>query len=625
MLNKVDRFDNYFLLGISVLCLLYFAFELYYIPNGLLSCDEFWFGHHIFQYTHFLPYRDFLPYKTVLGYYLLSLPMFFSHDILAPLYYIKDEIALINTFALALAAYWMTRFFNHKAVLLTLLLIITGHVFVIYSADLRVDAITAWLGLFSILFLLANRALFSGLMLACAFMISQKALWFFAASNIGLCAHWLFTKRDWQTIKTIALFNFSIFIFIGIYLLAWILSSDLHTVLHSVFYEGYTQAKIDWYARYILPNWSGLLKNGPIFLLLWPTTFLTLFVKPTFAQPSPFRLFGLIYASAIFIFLISYKQPFIYNMIYLVPAFFLLYADFFSWVLALKNGFICRISNRVLFYIVSFCAIFILGVTTYLRLPLAYNILLTIPLLLGLYISYQKTKELELLKLIWVLVITFGCICPLAHFMTIASVFFGSDYQQSVIRLSDALLDNSSSYFAGTPLLYNKNQTIEGLKNPIAPAIQWLYDENPKWLPVFIPSLYIVPKTQNEILQELNDHPVKFYVNNYRVAALPPRILDYLATQYEHYWASIYIYAPEIASGRQHIDIHFSGKYLIESDNNIVIDNQHYPSQSYVVLMAGNHLSKSVSDYRLKFAPEISEKMLNPAYKNDQLETMSKM
>src|SRR5579872_4217998 len=259
---------------IAALCLSYLIFELIYIPNPALSMDELWFAHHIYEYTHKLPYRDFLPYKTVLGYYILSIPMVISHSLLQPLYYIKDEIALINTFFLGLISFWLTRFFNPKMVFYSVLLILVNHLFLIYSVDLRTEMLTGWLALVSILLILSGRFALSGMVLAIAFMVSQKAIWFFIATNFAFACYELIIARDWQLIRQIIIFNLTLFFTLLVYIIFWSTQSSLNTVLHSVFYEGYTQSRITWFSSIYYPCWNVILRNGPLLVFLIPLAWL---------------------------------------------------------------------------------------------------------------------------------------------------------------------------------------------------------------------------------------------------------------------------------------------------------------------------------------------------------------
>src|SRR5260221_3606624 len=107
------------------LCCLYLGFELFFNAYAMVSVDEFWFAHHIYQYKNSLPYRDFAPYKTVLGYYLLLLPMLSKQGFLQTLIITKDAIACLNASILLCSAWWLKRFFAPSAILSSLTLLIS--------------------------------------------------------------------------------------------------------------------------------------------------------------------------------------------------------------------------------------------------------------------------------------------------------------------------------------------------------------------------------------------------------------------------------------------------------------------------------------------------------------------
>ncbi|MEO8964646.1 MAG: hypothetical protein ABI370_08245 [Gammaproteobacteria bacterium] len=611
--------------GMVALFLIYLVFQLLYIPYAALSVDELWFAQHIFQYTHKLPYRDFLPYKTVLGYYLLSIPFYFSHAILAPLYYIKDELAIINTVLFAVTSVWLTRFFQPRAILLTSLLVIANQLFLIYSVDLRVDMLTCWLGLISFLFLLSNRACLAGLALAIGFLISQKALWFFAAANLAFFTYWLIAARNWQTVREVIYFNLCAAIPIALYLLFWSWLSSPAIVMQSVFYEGFTQAKITWYAQIYYLCWHVIMSNGPILVLLWPLTWISLLIHQGHDEYFAQRIFVTVYAFVMMVFIISYQQAFPYNIVFSVPVFLLIYADFFSWLFSLfklEMPQFVRFNNRKVFWFISLYSISVISLMIALGLPVFYYMIAGVPILLGCFIAairYRKNNTAAIFPpLILIIVLFAGVLYPLLKFSVIASSI-NSRYQQSMITLSNQLIAKDGSYFAGTPLLYQHDQAIDGLKNLIGPTIEYLNKPSHSLLPIFIPSLYLVPRTVEQVIHDLKATPVKFYVNNYRIVVLPASLHDYLNSTYLHFWGSIYLYAPSVSKHQHSLQIPFYGKYEVLSDSaaRIYIDDKKVAPHSEIVLSKNKHRIKTDSDFRLKLIADKTQLELNPDYQND--------
>ncbi len=602
-------------LALTAICLSYLIFQLIYIPYAALSVDEFWFAHHIFQYKEHLPYRDFLPYKTVAGYYLLSVPFWFSHAVLQPLYYIKDEIAFINTLCILGASSWLMRFFEPRAVIFSVLLILANHLFLIYSVDLRVDMLTSWLGLFSILLILSNRFLVSGLVLALSFMVSQKALWFWVATNIAFGGYWLLLAREWRVARHTLIFNLAVILPIMLYVLVWAMQTDWHTVLNSVFYEGYTQAKITWYTQIYYPCWKVILANGPLLVFLWPLTWIV-FLLP--GAQNPRRFFITLYAAVMMVFILSYQQAFPYNMVFAVPVYFLIYPDFFSWLMTFlqEKSASFSVNRRVVFWFISLYTICIMSLFILFALPLAYYLISLVPVLLGIMCSQPAAKN-SLNSVLWMSLIFTGLLYPLLHFGFTAYKINGS-YQRSTVLLAHELLQEDGSYFAGTPLLYDQDQAIPGLKNLIGPAIEYLTKPSAKLLPIMIPSLYLDPRTDKEVLKDLRNTPVKFYVNSYRIYALPASIHYFLDREFMHYWGSIYIYAPCVTAHQQHFYLKFSGTYQVigKSGTVVEIDHQKIAAHSNVKLTAGKHFSHAREVYRLEYIPE-SNVMRNWQYPAD--------
>jgi hypothetical protein len=199
-------------------------------------------------------------------------------------------------------------------------------------------------------------------------------------------------------------------------------------------------------------------------------------------------------------------------------------------------------------------------------------------------------------------------------------VYLDGSYQQAHVQVIDALLEDGSDYVAGVDLIYNKNQPIAGLRHLMGPAIAYLYAPTPKLRTVMLPALYEDPNaTIATVVSALKKSTVKFYVNNYRMHALPHEIRFYLNSQYEHWWGSIYLYAPYIEKNTQNIALKFSGNYLIEShsDEPIKLNNQTYFSGALVTLQKGNILSSANSDYRLKLIPNAMPLMLDSQFNKD--------
>ncbi|HTM05940.1 MAG TPA: hypothetical protein VL201_01755, partial [Patescibacteria group bacterium] len=643
--------NRFYAICITFFCLAYFLFQLFNNQFACWNVDDFWFAHRIYQFKANLPYRDFAPYKTVLGYYILLPSMIFGHDALSPLLYTKNLIAVLNTACFALTGYWLTKFFPKNAVLITLALMMSAVFVLNYSTNIRVDLLAYWLCLFSALFLLSHQFVRAGIMLACGFLISQKVLWYIAASDIALVVYWLLglveqfarlqgcqlkhgsqLKTCWGdnnvTFWGIVVFNIIIALPIVIYVAIWSWFAGLDTVLHSVFYEAYVMFQLDSYESARKLFWWYTLQFNAFIFLIWPISFLTLFASPPNDTLHGKRIFIVTYATVIMFCLIPFKQIFPYYMLTTLPAFLLLYAAFFSWIFALfqhssppKLYILDKTAvwGLILIYLFSFsylCIIF--------SLSLFYLLISLIPVLLGYKITTQKNSTLLIAMPTLIFIITFfiGIAYPLTiffkHFQPLSR-----DYQKSMVQLTEALLKDGSDYLAGIELIYNKNQPIPGLRHLDVPALSYLFNPTPKLANAMLASLYHTPDISIEkAIQYLDTSSVKFYVNNYRLEALPKPIKNYLDLHYTHFWGSIYLYAPLIEPKQDSFLIKFPGHYRVQSAKTIQIDHTPILPNSTINLSRGVHSSRANEEYRLVLLETQTAANLNPQYKMDHWEKM---
>ncbi len=603
---------NYFLC-IILLTLCYVAFECFFTAHAALVRDEFWNSHHIYQYLHHIPYRDFIPYKSVLGYYILSLPMLIFEKVQIPLYYVKQEIALLNGLAIIVTAALAKRFFQPHAILLTLLIIIASQLFLVTSVDIRVDMLSTWIALISFLFILSNRYILSGILLAVAFLVSQKVLWFFVATNAAIAVNGIYFRDIRNQFINSLKFNTAVVCVVLAYIAFWSYCANLHSVLNSLFYDGYIQSKITWYQNIYITSWHIILTLGPLFIMLWPLTWLTLLIPH--ASPGTHRRCFVIttYASVMLLLMISYQQPFLYNAGFLIPGFFVLYANFFTLLFnsELKLSPISN-KNRLLFIglytLILFCLI------TWMRLSLGTYLIILIPILF--YLSQYRHVTISYVLLMVAITFT-GIVYPLTSSTSniMAYIQYG-DYQQKNIQIANALLAEGGEYVAGTPIFYFRDQAVTGLKNLIGPQLEYINQPSTRLTPILIASLYLTPVTKTAILRDLKAASIKLYIRNNRIDSLPSDITDYLHLQYEQFSGSVYLYAPVVTAQLNQFQIKFAGNYLIKTDasNRIDIDGNPHHGNDKIYLTVGNHLTQSKINYRLKFIPQNPNVYAAPLY-----------
>ena len=609
---------RYFVWILIGLCFLYLSFELFFNQFAILSVDEFWFAHRIYQFKDGLPYRDFSPYKTTLGYYLLLLPMLISKGIIPTLIFTKHVIAIINAGVLFFSAWWMRRFFSYSAILTSLAFLLCSDIMLTYSTNNRIDLLAYWFCLLSFLMLLNNRYAWTGFFLGLGFITSQKVVWYIFASNVALCMYALVYARHIKTIKNIFLCNAIIALVIFLYIALWSSLTNMTTVLHNIFYEAYLMYQLDWYQSTRKFFWQITLLYNPLLFLLWPLTLMSLMItyeKDCYAM----RLLILSYAFAILFCLIPYKQIFPYYMQVTLPVFLVMYSAFFSWLFDLKTqkSLQLLIHFYVIWLFIIFYLCFIASLYYFFNLPEVYLLIAIIPLYLGYEITRYRILSPCCFNIIMITMIFIGGIYPLTLFAS-RLLFENGSYQKANIEVINALLKDGNDYVAGIELIYNKTQPIAGMRHLGGPSIDYLYSQSKKIRPTLLASLYADPTvTIDSVIASLKKSSVKFYVNNYRMNALPNQIKTYLQNNYAHFYGSIYLYAPTIPAGQHEIKLKFSGDYLIESHSNVIMNKKIYRSGMIYHLNRGSIESDASKPYRLKYKPtKISN--LDKAYLQDE-------
>jgi hypothetical protein len=290
-----------------------------------------------------------------------------------------------------------------------------------------------------------------------------------------------------------------------------------------------------------------------------------------------------------------------------IPVSYILYAAFFNWLFSLFNEqrSLNLLVSKYIFYLYGLLyATFIIYAYIMLRFPAAYLQLCLIPVLISIHIGKKGEEQQQNASIFFTLTMTVimftGCIYPLAMFSR--SLFnLNGAYQKANVQAVNTLLRDGSDYVAGVELIYDKTQSVSGMRHLMAPAVAFLENPSVELRTVMLRSLYEDPNANiDSVISAMKKSPLKLYVNNYRMQMLPTKISSWLASEYEHYWGSIYLYAPVITAGKNAIQIKFSGHYLVESEDNIVIDGKKYHQANNVYLTQGAHISSSRQSYRLK-------------------------
>lgn len=605
-----------FILGL--ISLAYFCLSVFLNAHTMISIDEFWYAHRIYQYRSGLPYRDFSPYKTVMGYYILLLPMLLKHGYLSTLLLLKNTLSLINASGFFIGAVWLSRHFTKRAVILALLAVIFSETVLAYATQIRVDILAYWFALFALLSLLDKRVVTAGFLLGIAFTISQKVIWYWFASNVGLGLCWLVLERDFAHFKKIVVYNFVVLAIITLYFVAWSWVSSARIVWDSVIGEASIMYHLDWYVRARELFWRIILTLNPFLFLLAPTTLVSLVTYN--GVDARKRLFIVPTALTILLCLVPYDQVFPYYMQVTIPAFLLLYTSFFAWLIALAQAPMPVRSVPVMLALLSFSAAMIIAHVLRFHLPLPYLMLLMFPLGILVLLSPAKAKLRSLILTLLVMTGVFvGGIYPLSIYAE--NVWQENPrYQQANLTLALDWLQGGGGYLAGVELFYGIDQPIAGLRHLIGPAIDFLRKPTPLLAKVMTASQYEdKTATLSRVITDLNTSQVAFYINNYRIQALPPALKHALAERYLHWWGSLYTYAPHITSHNTRFELAFTCPYrILTRANSVVIDGQRYHANEIVQLVQGMHRNASESDFRLQRLPPTNVPIPNPAFHRDQ-------
>lgn len=614
-----------FFYSIALICVSYGLFQYCYIPYSTIAADEFVFARHIYEYTFHLPYVDFLPYKSTIGHYILTVPFLFHLDNLTTIFYMKYEIAAINIIMIAATAYLSAKLFDKYAITIALLAIITNQAFIIHSNELRVDMLSAWFCLLATLYFLQSKPRLAGCLIGIAFLISQKALWYIAAIDAGFAICWLAFDKFQFNIKSMIHFNLYLGGTVLAYLVFWSCIAGPRIILINFFYDAYVQATIEMFSSSYPIFWSYVLSLGPFLFFLWPISTFCLLIQSSDTNTLQRQVFVAAITSISIMLFMHYKQPFPYNFVFIAPALYLLYAEFFTWLLSQHEQ--PQLKSKwhqftLPLFAVLFSALLVL-LTLHLS-TLSYIDLLSglIPLSLMIYLinpsRYPALKKIS----IAIIIVAFSIIAialPYARLIKTTSAINGK-YQQINLQLASELLKEGGTYLSGVPYLYATEQSISGLKNLITPQLRYLSTPTEEIKPLLLESLYLAPTTMNGALKQLQSAPVKFFINNYRIMSLPVPLRQFILSHYQHYYGSIYLYAPKVAAGMQPLYIKFSAYYLLAGRDKafINLDGKIHKTNTYVYLTAGKHISSSLTAYRLVLTPKKLSLTLPEKFSDDK-------
>lgn len=328
MPNGTSYFSRRFAVTVVILVLVYCTLQVLYVTRLPVVMDEFSFAYEAYRLRHATPYRDFVPYKTVLGYYVETLGTFAASDVWSRILTIKLEIVAINGAMLIAATIFLSRHLNKRAVLLALVLLLANTAFLERSSELRVDMLTAWAGLWSLLFLLSRRPGWAGVLCAASFLISQKGAFYVVAGNAAIVACWLY-ERTRRGARELVVFNVVAAGTLALYIVFWSSIGSLSSVIHSTFIAAADTALLSAYdirGRY----WSQVLIRNPLYFALGAVAVAVLAHRWWARKSAVTEVVVLVYSAAVLFLSIIHRQPWPYFFVLLLPTMFVLHATWFS-------------------------------------------------------------------------------------------------------------------------------------------------------------------------------------------------------------------------------------------------------------------------------------------------------
>jgi hypothetical protein len=399
----------------AVLALLYLVIQAVYISRLPLVMDEFDGANEAYQLLHSTPYRDFRPYKTVLGYYVEVPPLLVTNDVWTGVMVSKLWLALINTAVIFAATLALASIFSPPAALLGTLLLISVTTFLERSSELRVDMLTACVGLVSLLLLLKRRWPAAGVAAGLSFLISQKGVYYCVAGSLTGDIFWLFESRDRKTFRDLVVMNAATLAVIAAYILLWGIVSTPSTVINATFFSS---ADIAFGELYNLEeHWVRTLVRNPLFYGGALAGIVWLVASRWRGRAGGTHLMAAVYGAAMFALCRWHKQPWPYFFVILIPTLMVVHAAAIDLIW---------------------------------RLPKWRTALV-------------------------VVIALFGVAWPLMYMPGILER--NHDYQRQVVRIAHAMLGDGDTYLAGNDLIYDHAQAhtqLRRLNNPRLEALkQW--------------------------------------------------------------------------------------------------------------------------------------------------------
>lgn len=301
----------------TALSLLYLSIQIVYIEHLPLVMDEFDGANEAYQLLHLIPYRDYPPYKTVLGYYAELPPLLVTSDVWTALMLSKIWLAAINTSAILAATLALASIFSPVAALLGQVLLVFVSTFLERSSEIRVDMLTAWVGLASLLMLLRRQWFASGVLAAVSFLVSQKGVYYIVAADAAVGIYWLCESRDRRTFINALRFNAGMAATIALYIAGFAIVAGASNVMRVTFMQHGAIALQPLYD--LREHWVRTLTRNPLYYFGAGAGIIGLIGAWRRGRAGGTHLIAATYGAVVFALCAWHKQPWPYFFVILIP------------------------------------------------------------------------------------------------------------------------------------------------------------------------------------------------------------------------------------------------------------------------------------------------------------------
>lgn len=394
--------------AIGLLSLLFLALQVVYANRFPVIMDEFDFAYSIQRLGQKVPYRDFAPYKTVLGEYVQAPVLWTAPDLWSGIVRVKMLNAVLAVALLSLISLSLTSMYRPDAVVAGLALLYSMSTFSERASELRVDMLTALVGLAGLLFLMRGRFFWTGVLAATSFFVSQKGIYYWIATEVALAVVLLVRRGDresWAAIVRVHLGGALVF---GAYFGFWSLVASPANVFHPTMISPARQAFGGLYPNIRWVYWKQTLERNPMFYLLAGLALIQITRTSDDLRKRDWRVLALPYGLVVALLGAWHQQPWPYFFVIVIPTFFVLVVITLDWWL----GRDWRPGTRL-------ACIAIVSAT--------------------------------------------GLILPLMRLNT--TLRRDNAYQRTTIEVASALLAPSDTYLAGVSILYDRPQAVDDLSH----------------------------------------------------------------------------------------------------------------------------------------------------------------